>query len=59
MEWQGWLLLAAVAAGTALVWYLVNRRRGGPSHCMGCGKCDRTGVCVLTGEKVGGGRKEP
>lgn len=57
MAWYGWLILTAVVAATGTLWYLVNRDKGGPSHCMGCGKCDRTGVCVLNGKPVGkGGR---
>lgn len=58
MEWQGWLLLFAVTAGTALVWYRIDRNKGGPSRCCGCGRCDRTGVCVLSGKPVkkGGGK---
>ena len=55
MTWFGWLLLIVVFSGMGTLWYLVNRGTGGPSHCMGCGKCDHTGVCILTGEPV---RKE-
>lgn len=47
MEWYGWLILVVFVWGTATLWYLVNRGRSGPAQCMGCGKCDRTGKCVL------------
>lgn len=52
MTWYGCLILLAVVAVTATLWVLVNRKKGGPSRCMGCGKCDRTGVCVLNGQPV-------
>ena len=43
------LLLLAIA----LVHGYVESFRRGPSHCMGCGKCDHNGgVCVLTGRSL-------
>ena len=53
----GWLLLIAAVGGAAFLQYIINRGVKGPSHCMGCGKCDKTGVCILTGEPVGPQRK--
>lgn len=53
----GWILIIAVVAGATWLNYIVHRDIQGPSHCMGCGKCDKTGVCVLTGEPVGPRRK--
>lgn len=44
---MGWLILAIVFGVTTYFWVMVNRDKGGPSHCMGCGKCDKDGVCVL------------
>lgn len=49
-----WLILVPVMGITVALWVLVNRGRRGPSRCMGCGKCDKAGVCVLTGKAVGG-----
>lgn len=57
MTWYGCLLLIFVVAATAAAWVLVHRGKGGPSRCMGCGKCDRTGVCVLSGKPVRKTRK--
>lgn len=53
-----WILLIAAVGGAAFLHYIVNRDAKGPSHCMGCGKCDKTGVCILTGEPVGPRRKK-
>lgn len=58
MVMLGWLLLIAAVGGAAWLQYIINKGVKGPSHCMGCGKCDKTGVCVLTGEPVGPRRKE-
>lgn len=55
----GWILLAAAVGGAAWLQYTISKGVHGPAHCMGCGKCDKTGVCVLTGEPVGPRRKKP
>ena len=49
------MLLILVLSATTAAWVLVHRDKGGPSRCMGCGKCDKSGVCVLSGKQV---RKE-
>lgn len=49
----GWIFLIAVVGGGAWLQYIIHKHIQGPSHCMGCGKCDNTGICVLTGEPVG------
>lgn len=54
----GWVLLLVVVGGAAWLQYVIHKSIQGPSHCMGCGKCDKTGVCILTGEPVGPRRKE-
>ena len=55
----GWILLIVAVGGAAWLQYAISKRIQGPSHCMGCGKCDKTGICVLTGQPVGPGRKKP
>lgn len=54
----GWILLIAVVGGAAWLQYVIHKDIQGPSHCMGCGQCSKTGVCVLTGEPVGPRRKK-
>ena len=53
-----YLILSPVGAATAALWALVNRDRRGPGRCIGCGKCDKTGICILTGKPLGGGKKK-
>lgn len=53
----GWLLIIVVVVGAAWLHYIVHRDIQGPSHCIGCGKCDKTGICILTGERIGPRRK--
>lgn len=55
----GWVLLAGVIAAAMWVQYTISRSIDGPSHCMGCGKCSETGICVLTGKPVGPRRTKP
>lgn len=54
----GWLLLTAAIGLAAWLQYSIHKHIQGPSRCMGCGKCDHTGVCVLTGKPVGPRRGE-
>ena len=54
----GWMLLIAAVCGAAWLQYTIHKLIQGPSHCMGCGKCDKTGVCILTGEPVGPRKKK-
>ncbi len=42
-----WLILIPVLVITTVIWAAINRDSNGPSHCMGCGACDKTGACVL------------
>ena len=53
-----YLILIPVVAATAALWALVNRDRRGPGRCIGCGKCDKTGICILPGKPLGGGKKK-
>ena len=53
-----WVFLAALILVVALLHGYVEQFRRGPSHCMGCGKCDETGVCILTNRPVGRGREK-
>ena len=42
-------LLFVLLVAVALLHGYVESSRTGPSHCMGCGKCDHNGgVCILT-----------
>lgn len=52
MPWYGCLLLLAVVLLTAGLWVGVNRKKRGPSRCIGCGKCDSTGVCARNRKTV-------
>lgn len=54
----GWIFLAAVIVAAAWVQYTVHKGVQGPSHCMGCGKCSESGICILTGEPVGRRKRE-
>ena len=53
MPLAGWILLGVVAAVVSIWQYILHKYTHGPSNCMGCGKCDQTGVCILTGKPVG------
>lgn len=57
MTLLGYIFLAAVIAGAAWLQYVISRDIQGPSHCIGCGKCGKDGICVLTGEPVGPRRR--
>ena len=53
------ILVLFVVFAVALLHGHVESFRSGPSHCMGCGKCDHNGgVCVLTGRPLVSGRAE-
>lgn len=53
MSVWGWVLILAAVGAAAWLQYRIQKQIQGPSHCMGCGKCDKTGICVLTGKPVG------
>ena len=57
MSVLGWILIAVVIGVAAFLQYVIHKNIQGPSNCMGCGKCDKTGICVLTGKPVGPRRK--
>ena len=47
------IFVVLLVLAVALVHGYVESFRSGPSHCMGCGKCDHNGgVCVLTGRAL-------
>ena len=51
------VLIFGLLMAMALVHGYVESFRTGPSHCMGCGKCDHNGgVCVLTGRHLRKGK---
>ena len=51
------VLIFGLLMAMALVHGYVESFRTGPSHCMGCGKCDHNGgVCVLTGRHLREGK---
>jgi len=58
MTLLGWFVLIAIIGGAAWMQYIISKDIQGPSHCMGCGKCDKTGVCILTGKPIGPRRKQ-
>ena len=45
-------LVVSVLAGVGVVWAKVNDPRNGVVSCCGCGKCARTGECVMVQKKV-------
>ena len=48
------ILIMILLLTIALVHGYVESFRRGPSHCMGCGKCDHNGgICILTGRPLG------
>ncbi len=59
MAMMGWLLLLVAVGGAAWLQYSIHKQIQGPSNCMGCGKCDKTGFCILTGKPVGPRAKKP
>ena len=51
------VFLVILMLGVALLHGYVESFRTGPSHCMGCGKCDHNGgICVLTGRHLREGK---
>lgn len=58
MPAAGWILLAVIAALVGVWQYVIHKYIQGPSNCIGCGKCDKTGVCILTGKPVGPRRRK-
>ena len=47
------VLIMILLLGIAVLHGYLESFRRGPSHCMGCGKCDHNGgICVLTGRSV-------
>ena len=51
------VLILGVLIAVALLHGYVESFRTGPSHCMGCGKCDHNGgICVLTGRHLNQGK---
>ena len=51
------VLIFGLLMAMALVHGYVESFRTGPSHCMGCGKCDHNGgVCVLKGRHLRKGK---
>lgn len=59
MPLMGWVLLIGIGAAVALWEYALSKGTRGPSRCIGCGKCDRDGICILTGKPVGPRRTKP
>ena len=59
MSVLGWFLLIGAVGVAAWLQYTIHKQIQGPANCMGCGKCDKTGVCILTGEPAGPRRMEP
>lgn len=53
MEGLAYFLVAAALIVATVVWALVYRDCRGPVNCIGCGRCDRDGICILTGKPVG------
>ena len=50
----GLILLGVFLLAVALFHGYLESFRAGPSHCMGCGKCDHNGgICILTGRPLG------
>ena len=51
------VLILGVLIAVARLHGYVESFRTGPSHCMGCGKCDHNGgICVLTGRHLNQGK---
>lgn len=46
MEWFGLLSLALILAGTGVIAWVLYGEKGGPTHCIGCGKCVADGKCI-------------
>ncbi len=51
------LLLMAVLAVAGFFGYRILGQQTGPGHCMGCGKCEKDGICILTGKPLTGKKK--
>ena len=50
MAWQEILPAALLVLGTVWVCRVLYGGKGGPTHCIGCGKCAADGQCILTGK---------
>ena len=60
MTWFGWVALVLILGGTAWLWSKMYPKDGGATHCCGCGKCARTGECVMVkGKKTVKKEKDP
>lgn len=46
MEWYGFLSVALILAGTGAIAWALYCEKGGPTHCIGCGKCVADGKCI-------------
>lgn len=53
MDWFEVIVPVMMAAGVVLLCQVLYGGKGGPTHCIGCGKCAADGVCILTGKPVG------
>ena len=58
VSWYEILMAAGILAGVAAFCWVVYGQKGGPTGCIGCGKCVADGVCILTGKKVPGMAKK-
>ncbi len=47
MTVYGWIVLALILGGPAVLWTLLYRKDGGATHCCGCGQCVTAGECVM------------
>lgn len=52
MGWYEAGFLLFLAVGLWVVFRVFYGKVGGPTHCVCCGKCTATGVCILTGRPV-------
>lgn len=53
MNWYEIVAVVMILGGVAWICEVLYRDLGGPTHCIGCGKCAADGKCILTGKPVG------
>ena len=52
MEWYHWFSALVILGGVAWLCTVLYGEKGGPTHCIGCGKCTADGKCILQQKRI-------